>query len=47
MSGDITDTRVQAAKALLGGQGRIAAKAQDLPPVTATGPTPSTPPKPR
>lgn len=35
MSGDITDTRVQAAKALLGGQGRIAAKAQDLPPVQA------------
>jgi GTP-sensing pleiotropic transcriptional regulator CodY len=35
MSADVTDTRVQAAKALLGGQGRMAAKAQDLTPVQA------------
>ena len=35
LTGDVTDTRVQAAKALLCGQGRMAAKAQDLTPVQA------------
>lgn len=35
MPADITETRVQAAKRLLNGSERIAAKAQDVPPVQA------------